>query len=125
MKRDLAMKWCEALESGKYQQAIGALRNSVNSFCCLGVACDLVAPRDWETIDDDGKPYMTSDSYYPPEPIQDTYGFFTKRVAFNIVPDDLLEKHGTDRHKSLAEVNDNGWTFKQIAAFVRDAYLYI
>jgi len=123
MKKDLAMKWCEALESGKYQQAIGALRNSVNSFCCLGVACDLVAPGDW--VDDDGEAYKTSYSAFPPTPIQDTYGFLTRACEFKNVPEDLLKKHGTDRHKSLAEVNDNGWTFKQIAAFVRDAYLYI
>ncbi len=40
MKRDIADKWVEALESGDYKQARNVLHDS-NSFCCLGVLCDL------------------------------------------------------------------------------------
>ena len=32
--------WAEILRSGKYQQAKGRLRRG-NSYCCLGVACDI------------------------------------------------------------------------------------
>lgn len=32
--------WAKALESGKYTQATGMLRNDIG-YCCLGVACDV------------------------------------------------------------------------------------
>lgn len=38
--KELRTKWVEALRSGKYLQNKGALRKD-NSFCCLGVACDV------------------------------------------------------------------------------------
>ena len=38
--------WTEALRSEKYSQGIGMLYDSEeNTFCCLGVACDIVNPR--------------------------------------------------------------------------------
>lgn len=40
MKKEIADRWIEALESGEYKQTTGALRNS-KGFCCLGVLCDL------------------------------------------------------------------------------------
>lgn len=34
-------EWLEALRSGAYQQTSGALQDSDNNYCCLGVLCDL------------------------------------------------------------------------------------
>lgn len=54
MKRELRDKWCEALRSGKYLQGRGALRvvtaEGVDSYCCLGVLCDLVDPAGWRNM---------------------------------------------------------------------------
>ena len=36
-------KWVETLRSGKYRQGVGMLRQRDNSYCCLGVACDIAA----------------------------------------------------------------------------------
>lgn len=33
--------WLEALRSGKYIQGVSKLRNRDNTFCCLGVLCDI------------------------------------------------------------------------------------
>lgn len=45
MKRDVAKKWVGALRSGKYKQIRNALKrvknNQIESFCALGVLCDL------------------------------------------------------------------------------------
>ena len=41
MNKEVMIKWAEALESGKYQQAKKKLRIDENSFCCLGVLCEL------------------------------------------------------------------------------------
>jgi len=41
MNKDNVLKWVEALESGKYQQGFGTLNSKNETFCCLGVACEV------------------------------------------------------------------------------------
>lgn len=45
MKKRVLTKWLKALRSGKYKQGRGTLcqidKNGNESFCCLGVLCDL------------------------------------------------------------------------------------
>lgn len=55
MNADLKAKWLEALRSGRYQQARGALRRDTSTkgseevgYCCLGVLCDIVGPEEWD-----------------------------------------------------------------------------
>lgn len=44
----LKAKWVEALDSGKYPQAVGLLRSANGrGFCCLGVLCDVMG-AEWE-----------------------------------------------------------------------------
>ncbi len=47
--------WLAALESGEYIQGKRALRNPDNTFCCLGVACDVARKRGvnlvWNTFE--------------------------------------------------------------------------
>lgn len=46
-------KWIEALRSGKYSQTQRVLRRDEDdsqSYCCLGVFCDLVAPDKWVSV---------------------------------------------------------------------------
>jgi hypothetical protein len=50
LKPEFKAKWLEALRSGKYAQTYGALQDSAG-FCCLGVACDMVAPDKWIDVD--------------------------------------------------------------------------
>jgi hypothetical protein len=40
MHREIAEQWIAALRSGKYEQGRNTLRDG-DSFCCLGVLCDL------------------------------------------------------------------------------------
>jgi hypothetical protein len=42
MNKERKTNWTTALRSGNYKQTVGMLRDS-KGFCCLGVACDLVA----------------------------------------------------------------------------------
>lgn len=46
MKPRMKAKWIKALESGKYQKGFFALRKS-DTFCCLGVLCDLHDSTKW------------------------------------------------------------------------------
>lgn len=41
MNSQIKQQWMEALRSGKYAQAFGALQLTEMGFCCLGVLCDL------------------------------------------------------------------------------------
>jgi hypothetical protein len=46
MNQELKNKWIEALRSGKYKQGRNYLRMG-DSFCCLGVLCDVDDPSKW------------------------------------------------------------------------------
>lgn len=48
MNQEIKKKWLEALRSGKYKQGAGYLRRRDESYCCLGVLCDIVEPENWE-----------------------------------------------------------------------------
>lgn len=41
MKEAVAKQWSKALRSGKYTQGKGKLRTKNDTYCCLGVLCDL------------------------------------------------------------------------------------
>jgi hypothetical protein len=47
MNSEVKQKWLEALRSGKYKQGRRQLRKG-DSFCCLGVLCDVVDNSKWE-----------------------------------------------------------------------------
>lgn len=46
MNQELKDKWITALQSGEYEQANQELRNG-DSYCCLGVLCDVVDSSAW------------------------------------------------------------------------------
>ena len=57
LNQEIKDRWIAALRSGKYPQAQKALRvrydddsddGGEDSFCCLGVLCDIVDPDGWE-----------------------------------------------------------------------------
>lgn len=50
MNAEIKTKWLEALRSGKYKQAQGVLRTADNTFCCLGVLCDIMYPDNWGNV---------------------------------------------------------------------------
>lgn len=42
MNKEISVKWCAALRSGDYKQGADVLHNtSNNTYCCLGVLCDI------------------------------------------------------------------------------------
>ncbi len=47
MKKEVMVEWVAALRSGKYEQGFKMLKSG-NTFCCLGVLCDISPPAlDW------------------------------------------------------------------------------
>jgi hypothetical protein len=51
MKPEIKAKWVEALRSGDFKQGKGYLNNrDDNSFCCLGVLCEINADKRFNKI---------------------------------------------------------------------------
>jgi hypothetical protein len=99
-------KWLDALESGAYQQCRGRLRGG-DRFCCLGVGCDVSGIDRW--VNDPGWEskgmYLGHGGLMPPE-VMEWFGI--TEISFGV----------------LAELNDSGWTFAQIANYIRESPEY-
>lgn len=105
-----AKRWVEALRSGEYKQGRGQLRRG-NKFCCFGVACDLFDHDAWYDDSFDGQ-----DQVLPLE-VRDALGLRSKAGIFSIPI--VVVEDGEERHwECLAELNDHGWTFEEIADFI-------
>lgn len=105
-------RWVKALESGKYKQGKGSLHRineeKEHEFCCLGVACDLYKKLGGRlpTIKKrDLVQYGGCDIYLPPT-VKDALGLSATNGSFA-------------SPSSLADMNDNGKSFKEIAAVIR------
>lgn len=97
MKPAIKERLVQALRSGEYKQGRYNLRlPRSNSFCCLGVLCDLYSK---ET----GKPWKIMSPAY-----LDSYA---------IPPDEVLDWAGLvgEEANKLAGMNDGGATFEAIA----------
>jgi hypothetical protein len=94
-------KWVKALRSGDYDQGHHKLRSKNDNFCCLGVLCNLHAMEhpDYAARQRDARLYGNKDSFLP-EAVEDWAG-----LNFPIV-------------RELATMNDNGYTFKQLADYI-------
>lgn len=105
MKEEIKNKWVEALRSGKYLQGKEALRN-YNSFCCLGVLCDLYDNTKWAEQEGDCIPYGTE------QWAQDDH-LSNKVKAWADMRSHDGELPVPDQ--TLAEMNDGGANFEEIA----------
>lgn len=113
-------KWVEALRSGRYRQAHGALRAWANDddaeqveeegyhYCCLGVACDLAGMSE----EANGWQYGT----LPPQ-VQEWLGIEENNPKLAPSP------YAASGRLSASELNDiYGWTFDQIADAIEKRY---
>lgn len=107
--------WCEALESGEFEQGRTCLAevdddSNPTEFCCLGVLTKLA--HDAGVPDDDPASW---DRAFPPRTIADWAGLSDPQGSYaDYDPDDAH-----DYNYSLAESNDNGASFKDIARTIR------
>lgn len=125
MKLDIAEQWTAALRSGDYTQTKSYL-NKDNTFCCLGVLCDLAekagivkktsegcdegcCPVLYTAVDDDGD----SSSYALPLAVREWSGI-------NSLEGELT--HKVDNYACLISINDSGnYTFDDIADIIENA----
>lgn len=132
----LQKKWVEALRSGKYSQTTGKLHDlGEGGYCCLGVACKLleepVVKKQYED-DEDPKAYWGKDENEEtfevlPESYRKKFRFFDGSGGYHIdqlTPDErnvVYSIYGIiGETNSLAELNDSGWSFEQLADLIEE-----
>lgn len=139
-QKERLLKWAEALESDKYQQGRGCLRqhsakdgNTIyNGFCCLGVACEISKLGEWVSENDeleDKIVYTTTvftdepggcttyDVLHLPGLVKEWYGL---RGIYGFASSLISVSSGEDSSLNLAQLNDKGRIpFKELAKLIR------
>ena len=109
MNKQIKIKWIKALFSGRYKQGRKKLRNLNNTFCCLGVLCDLYAKEKkikWIKKKDDY--FILKEDAILPERVKHWAG---------------IESDVCDYDNScLSADNDNGQKFKTIAKTIEEKF---
>ena len=109
MKKKVKQLWVEAPRSGEYKQGANGLKMD-DTFCCLGVLCDLHAKeknKQWaEPKYQNFASYLGMTAVLPPE-VQKWAGLDRANPVLK------SPKHGFDEELSI--LNDGGATFQQIA----------
>lgn len=115
------IKWLEALESGEYEQGIGQLCEIVRDknrevkqykYCCLGVASELFCSNKDVVISDRYARYCNKSDFAPAK--------VQEKLKLNDGEGSISEEDNLYNGSSLAELNDDGFTFKKIAKFIRN-----
>lgn len=111
----LLEEWAKALESGKYQQGSHKLRKTgaesgKDMWCCLGVLCDMFPLGGRWELDGDRRWYHFKSGAdkvvnWPPLSIIKTAGLTVEEI------------------NTLASLNDQGYSFVQIADYIRSVIL--
>lgn len=114
MNEDIKSRWLAALRSGDYKQGKDFLHNVENdTYCCLGVLCDIYAKG--ENVEcrkpDGGVEYFFDAHEVLPNEIIEWAGF----KEFDVNPS---VKTDTGIWESVAELNDNGNSFIEIAGMI-------
>ena len=138
VQSELREKWLTALESDEWHQATGSLwaRKGENKedtcYCCLGVAMEMCDPDDQlmnkslsgVTISSAGKPQTVSAGGVVSDKVREMFGFHDDGGSLEDVATDAyvqwVDHNGDEISESLAVMNDEGATFKEIATFVRN-----
>lgn len=102
MKKQHAKKWIKALRSGKYKQTKNKLRNN-GGFCCLGVLDEIFPKKQLS-----GGDFNFLENY--------------ERIGLHSSDGELLGDDGY-YNTSLSFLNDNGFTFDEIADVIQIEYV--
>lgn len=106
-------KWIAALRSEEYAQTIGALQRG-DKFCCLGVACKLFIPKELLNSTPTGQlrgGIPGSSQKHAPKWLKEISADFGTRYAGSF-------------HSSLVTLNDNHYTFNEIADLLELVYIH-
>lgn len=148
MKPEIKAQWLAALRSGQYTQATGVLHETGprgDSYCCLGVLCDLAEKAGVVESDVTQNPRLAHDNtsllfeYRPAgfdkDPRGDDVGY--DEISSGTLPDAVQEWAGitdsagvfnktpggpVDNWSTLADENDGGASFEEIAELIEQHF---
>lgn len=116
MKAEVLKLWTDALRSGDYVQGQKRLKTGNNTFCCLGVLCDLYAKANPETS-----------RWVPTDDGQQAFATDGDDVSLFWLPVSVIEwagLKGGSKHENratrimLPNHNDGGAKFEEIATMI-------
>lgn len=118
MNEALKNQWVANLRSGKFSQGHSALATVDDKFCCLGVFCEIAPEVDREEHPNGGdvifKYKGSVDLFYLPTALADEYFEGLTNPPIELWGDLKFSDNGS-QSVTLAQLNDGGFTFKQIA----------
>lgn len=97
MNQEFKQEWMAALTSGEFTQTQGALRTT-EGYCCLGVACELMARRGWGT-------WSGSDFIYTGPGCAEDMMY---DLAIGVLPSSMAEHLGMSRNPSCGPMKEHG-----------------
>ena len=131
MNQEIKKLWLEALRSGEYKQVKGTLRRMENdepSHCCLGVLCEIVVKNNTAYYIQRAAEQALKCEIVLPNTISDYCGLNESNPSIKYVHRhteddrlkqlDVVEGEHIMRIESLGALNDNNFTFDQIADLI-------
>lgn len=116
MDEIIKARWVAALRSGEYKQATKIMRNG-DSFCCLGVLCDLHSKEtgtEWELEENWIERF-------------DVYPKLQYMGQWNFLPEEVIQWAGLDKRNPFIRIkttatifNDAGVIFEKIADMIEE-----
>lgn len=120
-------KWVEALESGEYSQGRMALKTEVG-LCCLGVACEVSGLTEIQVYGN--RTYIYRAKEIPEDKSRNYLPLSVQRWLGVDSPNPRVSdpRKGVDDDEiafktHLANLNDEGFSFKEIAELIRAEWL--
>ena len=110
MNQQVKQKWLSALRSGDYQQTRQYLHKE-DGFCCLGVLCDLYGKEhnvEWKLMNNNHFYVFQDETACPPLSVVEWAGI------------EGSNPYICSRSVTLAELNDTGSTFNEIADIIEE-----
>lgn len=126
MNNEVIRDWVEALRSGRYVQGRERLVSldyeGNEEFCCLGVLCQMAIEANVDDLEYDGdstEGYGTfnGEEAFLPGAVMRWVGFDTASPEVTVE----LDEEGS--RQELVELNDQGWTFEQLAELIEREWL--
>ena len=118
-------KWVEALRSGDYKQGQKRLRiMDDNTFCCLGVACDISELNKWNVFGYGQQLFSYGQQLFGhgitmlPSEVSNWLGLTSHEGELF-----FIDEEGVLTMTYLTNLNDSDYTFEQIADIIEMGYL--
>lgn len=126
MDQEIHGQWVAALESGQYQQGKRVLRTSDDTYCCLGVLCDLAVKADlakWENISGDWVIMPKNDTFETAYGADTATGLLPRFVReWAKLDDENPHVRTSSSERTLTQLNDVfDYSFAQIADVIKES----